>query len=372
MAATTAAGPGHYNLARRMSQRRLSALLLVALAILLGTIALDVLLPFVRLPVAPLPDLLQNYVTIFLGIFIEAAPFLLLGSLTSGLIAEFVSADDVARFFPRHRFAGAVAGALLGMIFPVCECGVVPVVRRLYQKGFPISAGIAFLLGAPVLNPIVIASTYAAFGLGPVFWGRILFTLLIATGIGLVFSTQPNLARVIAPRTLVPIIGGVDGPQVPLHGSPASVSPLPLPRQVARSIPSRLQNAFGIATDELFDMGRFLVIGSLMATTLQTFIPQPALIGIGRDSVTSVIALQLLAFMLSVCSTVDAFLALSFVNTFTVGSIIVFLVFGPMVDIKSTTLYLNVFRPRVVFYVVTLCFLSTLLIGVFINLNVAW
>ncbi len=356
-----------------MTQPRLSAFLLIALAILLGTIALDVLLPATRLPTVPLPDLLQNYVTVFLGIFIEAAPFLLLGSLASGLIAEFVTADDIARLFPRNKIAGAAAGALLGMIFPVCECGVVPVVRRLYQKGFPISAGIAFLLGAPVINPIVIASTYAAFGLGPIFWGRITFTLLVATGVSLVFSVQPNLARVIAPRTLAPVMGGMgemgemDEWRSSLHNGSSLI-----PGQPTGSISRRLQNAFSVATDEFFDMGRFLIVGTLIAATLQTFIPQQALIGIGRGSVTSVIALQLLAFVLSVCSTVDAFLALSFVNAFTVGAIIAFLVFGPMVDIKSTMLYLNVFRPRVVFYIVTLCFLSALLIGVFINLNVAW
>lgn len=354
-----------------MTQRRLSTFLLIALVILLGTIALDTLLPVVRLPAVPLPDLLQNYVTVFLGIFIEAAPFLLLGSLASGLIAEFVTADDIARLFPRNKFASAVAGAMLGMIFPVCECGVVPVVRRLYQKGFPISAGIAFLLGAPVLNPIVIASTYAAFGFGPIFWGRIAFTLLIATGIGLVFSVQSNLARVISPRTLAPVMGGMDDGPVQ-HRSPLRTGSPLISQQPSSSIALRLQNAFSIATDEFFDMGRFLIVGTLIATTLQTFVPQQTLIGIGRGPITSVIALQLLAFVLSVCSTVDAFLALSFVNTFTVGSIIAFLVFGPMVDIKSTTLYLNVFRPRVVFYIIALCFLSALLVGVFINLNVPW
>ena len=358
---------------QRMTQKRLVSFILITLAIILGTLALDALLPIVRLPAIPLPDLLQNYVTVFLGIFIEAAPFLLLGSLAAGLIAEFVTPDDIARFFPRNKIAASIAGALLGMVFPVCECGVVPVVRRLYQKGFPISAGIAFLLGAPVLNPIVIASTYAAFGLGPIFWGRIAFTLLIAAGIGLVFSTQSNLARVIVPRTLVPVMGGMDEGRRPrLEGKPPS-HPFPAPHfRPSASISIRLQNAFSVATDEFFDMGRFLVVGALIATTLQTFVPQQTLIGIGRGPVSSVIALQLLAFVLSVCSTVDAFLALSFVNTFTVGAIIAFLVFGPMVDIKSTMLYLNVFRPRVVFYIVALCFLSSLLIGVFINLNIAW
>jgi hypothetical protein len=151
-----------------MSRNHLLTIAILVLAILLGAIALDAFVPVLRLPAVPLPDTLQNFVTIFLGIFIEAAPFLLLGSLASGLIAEFVSADDIARLYPRNKILATGVGTLMGMAFPVCECGVVPVVRRLYQKGLPISAGIAFLLAAPVINPVVIASTYAAFGFSPI------------------------------------------------------------------------------------------------------------------------------------------------------------------------------------------------------------
>ncbi len=342
-----------------MSQRLFAILALLAL--MLGTLALDIVLPALRSASLALPDALQTYVTVFLGIFIEAAPFLLMGSVVAGLIAEFITPDDVARLFPRSRLSAPLAGALLGMVFPVCECGVVPVVRRLYQKGFPTAAGVAFLLGAPVLNPIVIASTYAAFGLGPVFWGRLAFTLLIAAGVGLVFSASPSVVRILAPRSLAPLMGGSAG-RHPL--------PLGVPRRV--SLSARLHSTLNAATDELFDMGRYLVIGALLATTLQTFVPQQTLLGIGQGQVSSVIALQVLAFILSVCSTVDAFLALSFVNTFTTGAVLAFLVFGPMVDIKSTLLYLNVFRPRAVFYAVTICFLAALLIGTFINLNLTW
>jgi len=345
-----------------MSRSRLLTFTLIVLGIVLGTIALDALLPVAQLPAIPLPDLAQNYVTVFLGLFIETVPFLLLGSVVSGLISEFVSADDLARLFPRNTILATLTGALLGIAFPVCECGVVPVVRRLYQKGLPISAGIAFLLGAPVLNPIVIASTYAAFGLGPIFWGRIVFTLVIAFGVGLTFSAQPNLARIIMPRALMPVMGGNSGglfPERPLGTGSA-------PRS------TRLQNAFGVAADEFFDMGRFLVLGILIATALQTFVPQSALISLGRGQVTSVIALQVLAFVMSVCSTVDAFLALSFINTFTTGAVIAFLVFGPMIDIKSTFMFLSVLRPRIVLYILALTFLAGLLAGVFVNFNVAW
>jgi len=98
---------------------------------------------------------LTVFSTRFLGIFIEAAPFLLLGTAVSGLLEVFVSREDIIRVIPRHPVAAPVVGALMGFAFPVCECGVVPVTRRLFTKGLPMSAGVAFLLAAPVMNPIV-------------------------------------------------------------------------------------------------------------------------------------------------------------------------------------------------------------------------
>jgi len=335
---------------RKPSARALAAGLAALIAVVLGTLAIDALLPAAAAAPA-LPDWLQNFATVFLGIFIEAAPFLLFGSLTSGLISVFVSAEDIAAVFPRSRPLAALAGALLGIAFPVCECGVVPVVRRLSQKGLPLSAGIAFLLAAPVLNPVVIASTYAAFGATFIFWARIGLTLVIATAVGVVFGAKTPLVRVLRPRTLGPVLGG------------ATTSAAP------PGFGARVQAALAVAADDFFDVGRYLVVGSLLAAGLQTFVPQTALVSIGRDGVTSVLALQLLAYVLSVCSTVDAFLALSFVNTFTAGSIAAFLVFGPMVDIKSTLMFIGLFRGRTVIYIVALTFLMSLLAGVFINYN---
>jgi uncharacterized membrane protein YraQ (UPF0718 family) len=346
-----------------MTRNRLLFVTGLVLLVVLGTVVLDNLLPLgAYLPAVALPDLAQNFVTVFLGIFIEAAPFLLLGALASGLIAVYISPDDIARIMPRNRILATLAGALMGVVFPVCECGVIPVVRRLCQKGLPLSAGVAFLLGAPVLNPIVIASTYAAFGFGPVFWGRIIFTLIIAVAVGLVFSFQPGLARVMRPLSLGPVLGGL--PEAARRAPPSGAPP---PGRLAN-----LQRAVGVAADEFFDVAPYLVAGSLLATALQTFVPQQALLGVGTGMALSVVALQALAFVLSVCSTVDAFLALNFVNTFTSGSIIAFLVFGPMIDIKSTLMLLGVFKRRVVVYLIVLTAAMAFVAGVFVNLNLAW
>lgn len=293
-----------------------------------------------------------TFVTIFLGIFIEAVPFLTAGAIVSGFIEVFISKQALDRIIPRNPIAGSLMGSLLGFVLPVCECGVVPVTRRLYQKGLPLSVGISFLLAAPVINPIVFASTYAAFGWGPMLIGRFAFTILIAFLIGLIFYfAQPE--EVLLPET------------------PESVL-LPDSAYADAQGGGRVWQALAIAGDDFTDMGRYLIIGSMLAAGMQTIVPQSTLLAIGSDAFLSVVAMMTLAFVLSLCSTVDAFVALSFITTFSPAAILGFLVFGPMVDIKSALMFLSVFRRRAVFYLILLPMAMTLVIALYLNLNVAW
>jgi uncharacterized membrane protein YraQ (UPF0718 family) len=305
-----------------------------------------------------LNTVLSIFSTRFLGIFIEAAPFLLLGTLASGLIEAFVTREDIVRWLPRNPLLATLAGTLMGFAFPVCECGVVPVARRLFSKGLPMSVGIAFLLAAPVMNPVVLVSTYIAFGsISPVvFVGRYILTGIIATAVGLIFSLSARPQEVLLPQSLAPVMGG-------------SVDAMPMQR---RTITSGLTFALKMASSEFFEMGRFLIIGSLLAAGMQTLVAPNELERLGSGPVLSVLVMQGLAFLLSVCSTVDAFLALAWVNTFTTGSILSFLTFGPMIDIKSTLMFAGVFKPRTVLYLVLLPFVMTLLAGIWMNLNLSF
>jgi len=313
----------------------------------------------------------RTFVTVFLGIFIEALPFLLLGTVASGLVEEFLSREGLERWVPHSRLGGALTGALLGLAFPVCECGVVPLTRRLFRKGLPLSVGVAFLLAAPVINPVVIASTYAAFGWGPLLVGRLLFTLLIALAVGLIFGLAPHPLRLLR-FSAWPVTSGSGG-STHLPGKQREAGELvAVSSAPPLSLSSRLARALAVAGDEFFEMGRYLVLGSLLAAGMQTVVPQSALLAIGSGALSSVLAMLTLAFVLSVCSTVDAFVALAFVNTFTTGSVLGFLVFGPMVDVKSVLMFLGVFRRRVALYLVLLPLMMALLMGVYLNLNAGW
>jgi len=316
--------------------------------ILLGVLGM-VLVSIV--PLTALTWLLQkmpSFATVFLGIFIEAAPFLLLGTLSSGLVEVFLDRQWMIRLAPKHGFAAAFAGAFMGLVFPVCECGVVPLTRRLYQKGLPHSAGVAFLLSAPVLNPIVILSTASAFGLGKMFAWRLGLTLIIAVVIGLVFSLERDTGIILRPTP--PTLHLHD------HGMPVELS-----------LGRKIHHALVISADEFIEMGRYLVFGATLAAAMQTLLPQSALLAIGSGPFLSVLMMQALAFILSICSTVDAFVALGFVGAFNFGAVLSFLTFGPMVDIKSLLMYRQVFKDRIVGYLVLIPFLITLLAGLVFN-----
>jgi uncharacterized protein len=303
-------------------------------------------------------DILSQFTAVFLGIFIEAVPFLLLGTLASGLVEVFFEREELVRLLPRHPLLGALAGSMMGLCLPVCECGVVPLTRRLFQKGAPTAVGISFLLAAPVINPVVIASTYAAFGPGPVFWGRLGLTLLVAIVTGLVFSRQPDVNQILRD----PVLPEAELPVTLTLSASAAPAVVPLP------LGKRLRRMAVIAGDEFFEMGRYLVIGSLLAALLQTLVPQQVLAALGRGPVLSVVVMAVIAVLLSVCSTVDAFIALAFIGQFPTGALLSFLVYGPMVDIKSTLMFSRVFKRRGVVYLVMFPLLLTLVLTTLWNL----
>ncbi len=337
----------------------------------IAVIAAAILIAVILASGGDLSPTISIFATRFLGIFIEAVPFLLMGSLVSGLIDAFIRADDIARLIPRNPAAATLVGTLMGFTFPVCECGVVPVVRRLYIKGLPMSVGVAFLLAAPVVNPIVLASTYVAFGAGAVLVGRFALTILIAVAVGMVFAFAARPQDVLRPTSLAPVMGGSGAPTrgggafIPLTEGGVMLPARP-------TLLAGLRSALRSANRDFFDMGRYLILGTLIAAAMQTLVSEHVLTSLGSGPILSVIVMQLLAFVLSVCSTVDSFLALAFTSTFTTGSILAFLTFGPMIDIKSMLMFAGIFKRRVVLYLVVLPFLMTLLAGIWMNFNIAF
>ncbi len=324
---------------------------------------------------------LSNTFTLFLSLLVEAFPFLLMGVILSSLILIFIDEATLIQSLPKNPVLGALVGSIIGFLFPVCECGNVPVARRLLLQRIPISVAIGFLLAAPTINPIVIWSTWVAFRDQPQIIGlRILFSLIVAIIISCIFSVQNDVKVLLQPTLAKQLkyyskeVNSFSSARANRNASPLlqsgtfllSTSDQPVPFQaVTESVPQPktlryFLNKFDLKvfldnmTQELRELGGILVLGSAFAASIQIFTPREVIVGLGQSPVTSILVMMLLAGLISICSTVDAFFALSFAASFTTSSLLAFLVFGPMIDLKSVGLMLSVFKPRIVFYLFTI------------------
>jgi uncharacterized membrane protein YraQ (UPF0718 family) len=349
---------------------------------------------------------LNNGITLFFSLLVEAMPFLLLGVIFSSLLLLFVDEQKLLSFMPRNVVLAALAGSLIGFLFPVCECGNVPVARRLLMKGAPTAVAIGFLLAAPTVNPIVFWATWIAFRDQPeIVFLRVGFTLIVAIVVALVFSVQKdlrpflqaNLARMMGDPeemakpntgTALGLSSNDDNDQTEvspllrsgsfLMQSPGKVLQLDAPpAKTLASVPtmptpftSRLRLMVDNMVLELRELGAVLVIGSAIAAFVQVAIPREFILGLGQGPVTSILAMMALAWVVSICSTVDAFFALSFASIFTSGSLLAFLVFGPMIDLKNISLLLTVFKGRAIIYLFVLAAQLTFLLTLIMNLYV--
>jgi uncharacterized protein len=303
--------------------------------------------------------------TVLLGVFFEALPFLLLGVLVSAVVQEFAPPSLIHRLVPRGRLRAALVGAAFGAVFPVCECGVVPVARRLLDKGAPLPAALGFMLAGPVVNPVVFSATWLA--LGPAMAClRLGTSLLMAVTVAWLYGFHPKPGTVLqAPSSAAPQTTDTDHVPVPERDTTLNARPAP----GATAILGRLASALGAAGDELLEMGRYLVVGAAAAAILRTMVPGQTLIAAGQGPILSVPLTMALAALLSICSVVDAFVALSLTGLVSSGAMLAFLVFGPVVDVKSILLYGTVLRWRTVIMLVILLTQIALLSGLAVSLN---
>lgn len=321
--------------------------------------------------------------TLFLSLLVEAIPFLLMGVLLSGVLLIFVDERKLIAILPKNPFLGALAGSLLGFMFPVCECGNVPVARRLISQGAPISVAISFLMAAPTINPVVIWATWTAFRDQPeIAVLRVVLSFMVANIVAMVFSSQKDLRAILQPNIAIalPAPNKVKAGAVPVGtfflGEDRS-QPLDFAgyvstsnQVVTKSLPDRLNLLLDNTLAETRELGAILVMGSAIAAVIQVWVPRDIILSLGQGPVSSILAMMILAAIVSICSTVDAFFALSFAATFTGGSLLAFLVFGPIIDLKAIGLILTIFKKRAVIYMFLLTAQLTFLSCLFINFQV--
>lgn len=294
-----------------------------------------------------LSNKLQDFITLSLSIFVEAFPFLVLGSILAAVVNTYVPAHFFEKVLPKKGFLKRATLSLMGFLFPVCECGNIPLSRSLMIQGLKPSEAITFLLAAPVINPVTIWATWAAFSYDQsIVISRVVATFIIANFIGFVISKKKRERDFLTEEF-------------------KAVCDAKEPKELnKRKKTDKFTSNF---SHEAFIMIKMLAFGAIVAGVIQTFVPRDLLVSIGSNVVLSILAMLALAFVVSICANVDAFFALSFANTFTAGSIVSFLVFGPMVDIKLIALLKTTFKNELIITISVLSLLLSALAGLVVT-----
>ena len=288
----------------------------------------------------------QDFSYAFLSVLLEGVPFILLGTLLSGLIDQFLPARLMTRLLPRNAFAAVCLGGVLGIVFPMCECGIVPVIRRLIAKGLPVSSAVAYMLAAPIVNPITAFSTYAAFR-GQ---GAAEFTAL-RLGLGFFVAVLVGLAVLNLP--IGAVLKKTILESLTLSGSAGDGPPSPRP------FLRRLISAMEAGVKDFLDVMVYFILGVGVASLFGTAVNQELVLPLSLDDRLAIPAMMTLAGILSLCSSSDAFIAATFV-AFPAVAKLAFLVFGPMMDLKLAFIYSAVFTRR---------FVAALAIGLFVMIG---
>ncbi|WP_406369585.1 permease [Streptomyces sp. NBC_00647] len=256
---------------------------------------------------------MQSWMTVFVAVVVQALPFLVLGVLLSAVIAVFVPPSFFARALPRRPALAVPVAGMAGAILPGCECASVPVAGALVRRGVTPAAALAFLLSAPAINPIVLTATAVAFPRNPeMVLARFVASLLVACAMGWLWQR----------------LGRTDWLRPP--GRPAHEG---LGRGAA---------FWGSVRHDVMHAGGFLVLGAMAAATLKSVVPASWLQAAAGNPVVSILALAILAVLLSICSEADAFVVAS-LNQFSLTARLAFLVVGPMIDLKLFAMQVGTF-----------------------------
>ncbi len=311
---------------------------------------------------APMLISLRGFSLVLWSVLLEALPFVMLGTIISSLIQVFVSEETILKVLPKNNFLRLIFAALLGLVFPVCECAIIPITRGLIKKGMPIGPAIAFMIATPIINPIVIFSTYNAFPSMPeMALVRALSGFLGAVLIGgLVGSASRE--RTLKEGEDIACACGIDGhdhghDHAHHHADDGQAAEKRTGWQLVKSV---LAHTNG----ELQSVGMYLIFGATISAAVQILVPTDVLTSLGSGRVVSILVMMVLAIVLSICSEADAFIGSTFLFQFSSASILAFLIVGPMVDIKNTLMMLGAFKKkfvvRLILTILAVCFLLAL------------
>ena len=311
----------------------------------------------------------------FTTIMLEAIPFLLLGALISAIIEEFVSEERISKMIPKNRVLGSLVGIFLGLFIPACDCAVIPIAMRLKKKKVPTNVIVSFMLASPIISPVVLLSTFFAFGetekmllfgleMPKLFVYRTIFGVVVALVVGIILDI---ICKDAVLKEEIYEHHHYHHDHEHIHTCNHHHEGCSCSNHEKETGPiGRVKNIINIMYGDFMGIISYMAVGALLAATMQILLPISNIGGIVQNKYISTFIMMLLAFALSLCSTSDAFIARTFMNSLSKNSILAFILLGPMIDIKNTIVLNKSFNKKFVIVLIGTIFLTVYLISCFI------
>lgn len=308
----------------------------------------------------------------FTTIMLEAIPFLLLGALISAIIEEFVSEERISKMIPKNRVLGSLVGIFLGLFIPACDCAVIPIAMRLKKKKVPTNVIVSFMLASPIISPVVLLSTFFAFGetekmllfgfeMPKLFVYRTIFGVVVALVVGIILDI---ICKDAVLKEEIYEYHHYHHDHEHIHTCNHHHEGCSCSNHEKETGPiGRVKNIINIMYGDFMGIISYMAVGALLAATMQILLPISNIGGIVQNKYISTFIMMLLAFALSLCSTSDAFIARTFMNSLSKNSILAFILLGPMIDIKNTILLNKSFNKKFVIVLIASIFITVYLIS---------
>ena len=327
-------------------------------------------------------ELVKNISIIFMSIFFESMPFLLLGALISSIIETYISDETMAKLIPKNKVFGCLVGVFLGFFLPACDCAVIPVSKRLIKKKVPINVAISFMLASPIINPVVLLSTYQAFYRNnpEIFWYRFGLGIVIALVIGIIMGIIFGDKKVITNSSdeheccchkhdEVEVEEGfedlLDHKAKHKHEHEHEHE-CHCHHHEKHTIKNDFLSIVKHTALDFYDVVKYLMLGALIASCVQVLLPRNILVIFNNNHMLSILVLMLFAYLISLCSTSDSFVGKSLMSTFSKSSIMAYLLLGPMIDIKNTVVLFGNYKKSFVVTLITLIFVVIFICSVLV------
>lgn len=286
----------------------------------------------------------REWSTSFVEIILEGLPFILIGAIASAIIQLFTTEEIIKKVIPKNKFIAVIIASLAGLFMPICECAIIPITKSLIKKKVPIGIAITFMLSVPIVNPIVILSTFYAFNNFKIVIIRLVGGIITAILVGVIVEELSVNKNVLISRNS--------------YGDLCDCGCMATDYFKKKS---KLRLCIEHANKEFINIFKYYIFGAFLSSAFMTIIDKDMLNDLGSRKMLSIIIMMALAFLLSLCSEADAFIAKGFLEHFSIPAISAFLILGPMMDLKNAIILGSYFKKSFIFKLITIIVLVVII-----------